>query len=117
MFFRRADRDPQAAGESGLAKLLAGWRLMVHDERRRSQAAQPGSGGGTTAGDFATADTPSPHRPRRVAANRADATTWRASGREPVQLLVSAAGQVMTHSTSSGIDRAYEPEYARRGWP
>ena len=33
MFFRRADQDPQAAGKSGLAKMLAGWRLMLRDDR------------------------------------------------------------------------------------
>jgi hypothetical protein len=33
MFLRRADQDPQAARKTGVAKMIAGWRLMLRDDR------------------------------------------------------------------------------------
>lgn len=33
MFDRRADQDPDASRKTGLAKTLAGWRLMLRDDR------------------------------------------------------------------------------------
>jgi hypothetical protein len=33
MFSRRADEDAEASQKHGLAKMIAGWRLMLRDDR------------------------------------------------------------------------------------
>jgi hypothetical protein len=33
MFKRRADLDPEASKKHGIAKSIAGWKLMVRDDR------------------------------------------------------------------------------------
>lgn len=30
---RRADQDPEARAKTGISKLIAGWRLMLNDDR------------------------------------------------------------------------------------
>lgn len=34
MFNRRADQDPEASRKTGLAKMVAGWRLMLSDDEK-----------------------------------------------------------------------------------
>jgi len=34
MFRRRAEQDPEASQKTGLAKMFAGWKLMLSDDKK-----------------------------------------------------------------------------------
>jgi hypothetical protein len=38
MFKRRADLDPEASKKRGMAKTMAGWKLMLRDEQQQKGA-------------------------------------------------------------------------------